>query len=375
MKTSAVDDRQGYHRPGAPRRAVLATGADLSAWVPPAAARRMTPPSQLAVAAARMAIDHAGLAGAADEAVTGVVMATSLGAVTSTEQVLDTARRSGPQAVSPFAFAESVANAAAGQVAIAIKAQGPNITVVQREAGALTAVGRGAMLIASGQADRVLVGNVDEMPPILHALLGRFDALARPGEDGSEIARPFDRARNGFVAAEGAVVLVLEPVEAARARGARVLARVRGFGGAFDVTAPRIGWGSGHLALARALVAHLGAAGCVPGDVTRIVSGASGAVSGDRLEARVLTSVWAGAPLPTVLVPKAHVGQYGGGFLAAAILSVAGGVFGAAPGFVTEDPELGIRPFTGGSLEPAELSVFTTLAAGGSAAWLLVGAA
>ena len=371
MKTSRIDDGQGYHLAGAPRRAILTRGVDLTPWVSPVTARRMSPSSRLAVAAAKMALEQAGLAGAEEESSTGVVISSSLGPATSVEQLLDSARRDGPLAVSPSAFAESVANAAAGQVAIATKAHGPNLTVVQRETGSLTAVGRGAALISSGRLDRVLVGSVDEMPPIVHALLGRFDALAKPNDGGEEIARPFEATRNGFVAAEGAVVLVLEEEEAARARGACRLAKIRGFGGAFDHTAPRVGWGSGHTRLANALNRMFAAAGCKPTDVTRIVSGASGAVAGDRLEADVLKTAWADAPLPSILVPKAHVGQYGGGFLATAVLSVGGGVVGAPPGFVREDPALGIRPFAGGALEPAALNLWTTIGSGGSAAWLL----
>jgi 3-oxoacyl-[acyl-carrier-protein] synthase II len=371
MKTEVVDDRQGYHIPGSSRRAVLARGVDLSRWVSLAASRRMSPPSRYAAAAARMALHQAGLAAEGEGATTGVVMSSSFGPVTSTEQMLATARRDGPQAVSPFAFAESVANAAAGQVAILTRSQGPNLTIVQREAGTLTAVGRGAALVSSGRADRVLAGSVDEMPPLLHAVIGRFDALARPDDAGAEVARPFDAARSGFVAAEGAVMLVLERAEAAMARGVRWLARVRGFGSAFDPTAPRIGWGTGHQSLARALLRSLDAAGCKPADITRVVSGASGAVAGDRLEAGVLKAAWSGAPLPAILAPKGHVGQYGGGFLAAAVLSVAGGVFGPTPGFVREDPAIGLRPFAGGSLDASPLSLFITIGSGGSASWLL----
>lgn len=372
MKTVAVDDRQGYHAAGSSRRAVLSTGVDLSRWVPPAVARRMSPPSRFAVAASQMALMQAGLTNAVGGVSTGVVLSSSLGPVTSTEQLLDTARRDGPQAVSPFAFAESVANAAAGQVAIVTKAQGPNLTILQREAGTLTAVGRGAALIASGQVVRVLAGTVDEMPPLLHALIGRFDALARPDATGAEIARPFDANRSGFVVAEGAVVVVLEREDLAIARGARSLGRIRGFASAFDATAPRLGWGNGSATLAGAVRRMLTSAGCATEDITRIVSGASGSIAGDRIEADVLNAVWAGGPLPPILVPKAYVGQYGGGFLAGAVLSVAGGLFGKTPGFTCADPALGIQPFAGGVLAPAPLSLFTTVGSGGSASWLLV---
>jgi 3-oxoacyl-[acyl-carrier-protein] synthase II len=372
IKTMEVEDPHGYRLPGAARRAVLTRGVDLSAWLPASAARRMSPPSRFAVAAAQMALVEAGLAGHAGGGRTGVVLSSAFGPVTSTEQMLDTARRDGPQAVSPFAFAESVANAAAGQVAIFTKAQGPNLTVIQREAGTLTAVGRAGDLIASGRADCVLAGTVDEMPPLLHALFGRFDALVKPDAAGDEIARPFDARRAGFVGAEGAVVAVLEEEERARARGARALARIRGFAGAFDAGAPRVGWGTGSEDLARGLERMLRRSGSTRDEVSRIVSGASGAIAGDRLEADVLQRVWRDAALPPILAPKGHVGEYGGGFLAAAVMSVAGGEFAPTAGFEHPDPALRIRPFGGGILAPAPLTLVTSLSSGGSAAWLLL---
>jgi len=113
-------------------------------------------------------------------------------------------------------------------------------------------------------------------------------------------------------------------------------------------------------------------AGTTPAGIARIVSGASGAVAGDRLEADVLRRVWRDAPLPPVLAPKGHVGEYGGGFLASALMSVAGGEFGPTAGFDHPDPHLHIRPFGGGTLPPAPLTLVTSLSSGGSASWLLL---
>jgi 3-oxoacyl-[acyl-carrier-protein] synthase II len=326
----------------------------------------------MAVAAARMARADAGLLDGDVSPLTGVVMATAFGPVRSTEQILDSLRRDGPLGASPFIFAESVANAAAGQVAIDAGAHGPNLTVLQREAGALTAVGRGAALLASGACERVIVGNVDQMSPVLHALLDRFGALARAPRDEDELARPFDRRRNGFIAAEGAVVLILENEDDAQARGARPKARLRGFGSRFDGTAPRNGWGGGDLPLAGAIERTLAGAGVAAADITQIVSGAPGALAADRLEALILRRLWPDSERPAVLTPKAHIGQYGGGFLAAAILAAGGGWFGPPPGFEEVDPELNVRPHPGGWLDPASPSLVTSFASGGSAAWLLL---
>jgi 3-oxoacyl-[acyl-carrier-protein] synthase II len=372
MACSEVDRAAGYHLAESARLAVLTTGLDLSAWVPPAAGRRMSPPSKLGVAAARMAVEDAGLLGEVGGPRTTVVMSTAFGAVEFTERLLRSVVLEGPETASPFLFTESVANAAAAQIAIANQAQGPNLTVVQREAGVLIAAGRGAAEVAAGRADRALVGAVEEMPPLLHALLDRFEALARPGTAGGEVARPFDRRRNGFMAAEGAVVLVLEAEDRARARGARVHARVRGAGGAFDPSAPRVGWGHGHEGLARALRALLDRVGLAPRDVRRIVSGASGSVAGDRLEARTLRAAWGAEALPAILAPKSVTGEYGGGLLASAVLAASDHDFGPTGGFREPDPELRVTPHPGGPLPDAPITLVTSLASGGTASWLVL---
>ena len=372
VPTSEVDQRAGYHLPGSARLAVLSGGVDLSEWVSPSMGRRMSMPSKFAVAAARMALAETGLIGAVEGPGTTVVMSSALGQTDFTERLLRTAILEGPEAVSPFTFTESVANAAAAQMAIASHAQGANLTIVQREAGILTAVGRGALEVAAGRADRALVGGVEEMPPLMHALLDRLESLARPGNAGGEVARPFDRRRSGFVAAEGAVVLVLENEDRARSRGANIRARVRGFGSAFDPSAPRIGWGRGDAPLAEALRRVLHGAGLEPHDIGRIVSGASGSIAGDRLEAHTLRGAWQGEPLPPVLAPKSVTGQYGGGFLASAVLAVSDWEFAATAGFSEPDPELGVIPHGGGPLPPADVTLVTSLASGGAASWLLL---
>jgi len=369
-----VDRSAGYHLPHGARRACLVPPGELAGWLSPGEARRMSPPSKLAVTAARMALRCAGIASeGADEAGTAVVIATAFGPSSNTETLLKQILDEGPEAASPSLFMESVANAPAAQIAIALKARGASVTVCEREAGPLIALGTGAAEIAAGRAGRVLAGAVDEMTPLLHALLDRFGALAREGEDGEELARPFDRRRNGFLAGEGGTVVVLESAASLAARGGRALARVLARGSAFDPTAPPSGWGHGHKALARSLRRTLERAGLKPGDVGLVVSGASGAREGDRLEAEVLRAVWEGGPLPPVAAPKAVMGEYGGGHLGAAVLAAAGSSLGPTPGFAEEDPELGITPLDGPLREAPSVVLATSLAAGGAAAWVVLG--
>jgi 3-oxoacyl-[acyl-carrier-protein] synthase II len=379
-RLSEVDRSAGYHRPDSARRAALVAGNEVATWVPAAMGRRMSPPSKLAVAAARMAVAEAGIAEGEDaagpssdgHALTEVVLSTAFGPASFTERLLRGILSEGPETASPFLFAECVANAPAAQVAIVCQARGPNITVTQREAGPLLALGRAAADVASGHVSRALAGAVEEAPPLVHALLDRFGALARPDDDGAESARPFDRRRSGYTLGEGAAVVMIEDSDAARRRGARVLAAVRAWGSGFDPTASPASWGRGHEPLALRLSRMLARAGLAPRDIDLVVSGASGSVAGDRLEALTLRTAWGHTPLPPVVTPKSVTGEYGGGMLGAAVLAAAGAEFGPTAGFETFDPELGITPHAGGALPARPRVLVTSLAAGGAAAWVVL---
>jgi 3-oxoacyl-[acyl-carrier-protein] synthase II len=368
-----VDRGAGLHRESGSRLAALVRERDVSKWIAPAAARRMSFPSKLAVATARMAMAEAGIGDAeAGGPRVGVYLSTTFGAGQFTEWLLKQVLLEGAESAQPFYFSECVANAAAAQLAIVIGARGPNVMLTQRESGPLLAVARAAQAVREGRVDRALAGAVEEITPLLHALLDRFGALARPGSGRAEMPRPFDRRRDGCIAGEGATVLVLEREDAARVRGARAWARVGWSGAAFDPTAPVSDWGDGHAPLAATLRAGLddvpgGAAG-----IGAVVSGASGSRRGDRLEARVLRESWGEDPLPPLLVPKAVTGEYGGGILAPALLALEGAPFGPAPGFAQPDPELDVAPHRGATRPAPERVLLTGLSSGGGAAWLVL---
>ncbi len=365
----AAADRS-YCASGGARLAALTAELDLSAWLPAAAARRMSPPSRFAVAAARMALDSAGLAADGDPGM-AVIMSTAFGPASYSERLFHSVLREGPESASPMLFAECVANAPAAQLAIACGASGPNVTIVQREAGPLFAIARAAQEVADGRVARALCGSVDEMPPVVYGMLDRLGALARD-EGRGERARPFDKHRNGCLAAEGAAVLLLEAEDEARARGAKPLARVRAWGKALDSSASRVGWGRGHAQLGRSLRRDLERSGLAPGDIDCIVSGASGSIGGERLEGLTLREAWGGLPLPPVFAPKGVTGEYGGGLLAAALLAIQGAPFGPTAGFEELDEEIGIRPHAGGPIAAPRLALLTSFAAGGAAGWLVL---
>ena len=368
-----VDRGAGLHREGGSRLAALVADRDVSRWVPPAAARRMSFPSKLTVAAARMALADAGLSpDAAGSSRVGVFLATTFGSGLSTEKLLRQIIQEGAEAAQPFYFSECVANAPAAQLAIAIGARGPNVTLTQRESGPLLAVARGAQAVAEGRVDLALAGAVEEVTPLLHALLDRFGALARPEDGLAEMPRPFDARRDGFLAGEGSTLFVLEREDAARERGTRALARVAWSGAAFDPTASISDWGDGAAPLAAALRAGLDTMPGGTAGIGAVVSGASGARRGDTIEARVLRAAWGETPLPPVLVPKAVTGEYGGGILAPGLLALMGAQFGATPGFARPDPAGGVTPHRGGALQEMSRVLLTGLASGGGAAWLVL---
>jgi 3-oxoacyl-[acyl-carrier-protein] synthase II len=368
---SEVDRTGGFHADGGSRSAALVPSLDLTRWIPPAQARRLALPSRWSLAAARMALEDAGLSSLEGRRVS-VVLATVFGSVLFTEKLVRQILEEGPEAAQPFYFSECVANAPAAQVALALGARGANVTVTQREAGALSALAIAAQEVTERRADIAIAGATDEMTPLLHSLLDRYRAIARRAAERDEAPRPLAANRDGFLAGEGAVSLVVERDVDAAARSARPMVRIVASARAFDPTATESDWGFGHERLGSALRAVL--LGAFPDGprVDVIVSGASGAVHGDALEGSVLHHAWPAGDLPAVVVPKGVVGEYGGGHLAAAVLAAAGAEFGPLAAFDAPDPAIGIVPArVVGGKHPARVLV-SALAAGGAAAWVVL---
>ncbi len=369
-----LDLSSGYHRADSARSAVLVQAESLSEHLAARQARRMSPPSRFAVVAARLAWQQAGLEVGVGGDQTSVVTSTSYGPSSFTESLLRQILLDSPSQASPFLFTEAVANAPAAQIALLLKAQGANITLTQREAGPLLALAKGAAEIRAGRAERVVVAAVEEANPLLHAVLDRFGVLAG-SRDSEETARPFDLRRRGFHLGEGALAMVLETEQAALDRGASPFGVVGPWIGAFDSTATRAGYGRGAERLAERLRQGLQRSGLSADDFDLVVSGASGGRDSDRLEARVLRSIWPRHEpdmLPPVFVPKAHTGDHGAGILAGIALGLMGGEACATPGFSESDPALGVIPFAGGRLNKPNRMLVSCLAIGGSAAWLVL---
>lgn len=207
-------------------------------------ARRMSRASQLAVAAAQMALDDADVAGSGvDPERLGVLVGTGVGGFEVGERELNVLRTKGFNRVSPFAMTGFLPNMPSHHVSLLAGALGPISTVTAACATGTQAVGEAAEMIRRGAADMVIGGGVEGL---IHdaavAGFGRMRALSTAFNDEPERAsRPFDKDRDGFVLSEGAGVVILERLDSALARGAHIYAEFLGHASssdAFHVAAP-----------------------------------------------------------------------------------------------------------------------------------------
>jgi 3-oxoacyl-[acyl-carrier-protein] synthase II len=260
--------------------------------LPPKEARRFDRVVLLALAAAREALAGAGLAGAADPERVGVALGSGIGGLATLEDSIAVLRERGPRRVSPFAIPMLIGNMPAGAIAIRHGLRGPNLGLVSACASGAHAIGEAARWIERGDADAMLAGGSEAANrPLALAGFAAMRALSTRNDTPTAASRPFDRARDGFVIAEGAALLVLEEEEHARARGARIRARLLGYGrgaDAFHITQPEP---SGRGA-ARCMQLALEDAGIAPAEVGWLNAHATGTPAGDASEARAVHAVF-----------------------------------------------------------------------------------
>jgi beta-ketoacyl-acyl-carrier-protein synthase II len=188
----------------------------------------------LSLGAAREALGDSGLNGF-DPTRVGIVFGTAIGGVSGLLEQEDVRRERGADRVSPNFLPNVLVDSASGQLAISLGIKGPNYAVVSACATGSHAIGEGAELIKRGDADAVLAGGAEAcMHPLILAGFTAMRGLAVENEDPPRASRPFDSTRAGFVMGEGACVLVLEELGAARARGATIYAEVLGYGASND---------------------------------------------------------------------------------------------------------------------------------------------
>lgn len=273
------------------RIAAEATGFDPSALVPPKEARRMDRNVLMAVAAATEAWADAGLEGV-DPARVGILVGSAIGGIGTIAEQHAIFTERGPDRVSPFFIPSALVDTASGQIAIQLGLTGPNFAPVSACATGSTAIGEGAATIRRGQADVVLAGGTEAaIIPLILAGFCAMRGLVAEEDDPTLAMRPFDATRAGFVMGEGACILVLEDLDAARARGATVYAEVLGYGASNDAH---------HLAqpepeatgVAAMISAALDAAGVAPEQVGYVNAHGTSTPLGDLAETRALRQVF-----------------------------------------------------------------------------------
>jgi 3-oxoacyl-[acyl-carrier-protein] synthase II len=192
--------------------------------------------SQIALAATEMAIKDSGLTGAQlDSYDAGVILGTGFGGQRSIEEFCSAFFSNGQGRRSAIAIPKSMYNASASNVAIRFKTRGPNITVTTACSSGANAIGQAFHLIRYGHAERMIAGGADApVTPVVMDAWKELRVLSTKNDCPARACKPFSANRDGFVLAEGAGIVILESLDAALARGARVFAEITGYGSTAD---------------------------------------------------------------------------------------------------------------------------------------------
>jgi 3-oxoacyl-[acyl-carrier-protein] synthase II len=273
-------------------------------------ARRMDRCSHLVVAAAREAKSDADLDVAAVGERAGTAIGSALGGVRSFEQtVLQLANR-GPDRVGPFSIVQTLPNLPAGWVSIELGTRGPLLAQSTACAASNMAIGDALDAIRLGRADVMFCGGTEApVTPAAVAGFAAMRALSTRNHDPQGASRPFDAGRDGFVIAEAAAVLVLEELQHARARGARIYAEVAGYGLSSDANHVSDPDPTGSNA-ARAIQMALDDAGATQDSVGYVNAHGTSTPAGDAAETRVLKLAFSGTnSFPAVSSTKGATGH------------------------------------------------------------------
>ncbi len=267
-------------------------GFDADALLGARFARTLDRFQQLGLVAGRMALEDAGLPSKLPDAIAeraGCYVGSGMGGIGTIEAAQERFRQKGRLGLMPYQLPAVLVNLLPGQLAIAHNLQGPNLSHVTACATGTHAIGEAARAIASGACDLVLAGGAEaSITPLCVGGFGAMRALSTRNHAPQEASRPFDADRDGFVLGEGAGVLVLESLEAAERRGARIYALVRGYAATCDaghITAPS---GSG---AERAMRQAMGDARLTERDIEHVNAHGSSTRANDAHEALCLQNV------------------------------------------------------------------------------------
>lgn len=304
-------------------------------------ARRMSRFIQFAIVAAHEAITDSGIEIDDPDGRVGVIFGSGIGGLEIMEEQHSKLEESGPHRVSPFLVPMMITDMAAGQVSMRFGAHGINYCPVSACATGNHAIGEAAEAIRSGRADVVIAGSSDAgVTPLGLAGFSAARALSVRNEDPQTASRPFDATRDGFVMGEGGGAVILEALDDAHARGARIYGEILGYGAtadAYHLTAPH----PEGLGAATAMRAALKQARLEPSDVDYINAHGTSTPAGDLAETLALKKVF-GQRTPAVSSTKSMTGHLLGGagsieFIACA-LAMRDGIIPPTINYTEPDP-------------------------------------
>jgi len=261
---------------------------DPSQWIERKQARRMDRFAQIILAAARQAEADSGIDIEADADRIGASIATGIGGIKSFQDCYDTLLKRGPDRVNPFAIPCIIPNMGAGWVSMELGTRGPLSSECTACAASNMAIGQGLDDIRLGRAEVMFCGGTESaINQVGIAGFGAMRALSRRNDDPKRASRPFDAGRDGFVMGEAGAVLVLEELERARARGAKIYAEVAGYGLSSDATHVTEPDPTG-VNPARAMKNAFADAGVDPSEIDYINAHGTSTPLGDAAETRVI---------------------------------------------------------------------------------------
>ncbi|HBR06835.1 MAG TPA: beta-ketoacyl-[acyl-carrier-protein] synthase II [Desulfovibrio sp.] len=268
-------------------------GFDPSRYIPVKQIKRMETFVQYSVACSKMLQEDAAWQIPPEEAAeTGVIIGVGLGGLYTIEEMHKKLLEKGPARTSPFFIPIIIANMAAGQVSIETGARGPNVCTTTACASGTHGIGYAYTEIKLGRCQTMICGGAEStITPLGVAGFNALKALSVRNDDPERASRPFDRERDGFVMGEGCGLLLLESLEHAQARGAKIYAEVVGFGAsgdAYHMTAPPEDGSGMALAMSRALRE----AGVPPSEIDHINAHATSTALNDACETRAIKTVF-----------------------------------------------------------------------------------
>ena len=248
---------------------------------------------QYAMVAAQIAVDFSGIdPGLLAGERTGVYVGSGIGGIGEIEETHQILLNKGPTRVSPFFLISTIINEASGQISIRFGATGPNSATATACSTSSHAIGDAFRIIARGDADRMIAGGAEApLTPLGVAGFCAMRALSTRNDEPERASRPFDKDRDGFVMAEGAGVLLLEELEAAKSRGAEIYAEVIGYGmsgDAYHVSSPQMDGAGAQLSMNQAILD----AGISPEDVDYINAHGTSTHYNDKIETLAIKNVF-----------------------------------------------------------------------------------